>query len=399
MRYDVTVVGGGIVGLSTAYHVLKRYPATRLLLIEKEAGPAYHQTGHNSGVIHSGIYYAPGSLKAQFARSGGAAIAEFCRKHDIAHDVCGKVVVATEREELPRLEALLARSMENGIPVRMMTAEQLKEREPHVSGIAALEVDSAGIADYPAVSAKLALLIQEAGGDIRYSCALTAVRTYADFATLVAKDVEFETENFITCAGLQSDLISRLAGAKSEAHIIPFRGEYYTLKQGSRYLIRHLVYPLPNPAFPFLGVHFTRMVSGEIHAGPNAVLALKREGYSNTDFSLRDVLQMIAFSGFRRMAAKNWREGLKEMHRSFSRSAFLASLQRLVPDIQDSDIERSPAGVRAMAVLPSGKMVDDFLVVPGPRALHVCNAPSPAATASLEIGDYVARMAGDQFGL
>ncbi len=350
-------------------------------------------------VIHSGIYYTPGSMKALFAKRGGAAIARFCSEHGIAHDVCGKVVVAVEAEELPRLDALLARSRENGIPVTRLTPEQLKEREPHVFGIAALEVPSAGIADYPAVAAALAGLIVKAGGEIRYSCELTHVRTDSGSALLRSGDAEFETTNFITCAGLQSDLVAKLAGAQPTAHIVPFRGEYYTLKPEARKLIRHLVYPVPNPAFPFLGVHYTRMVNGEIHAGPNAVLALKREGYRKTDFSMRDVLEMLAYSGFRRMAAKNWREGLKEMRRSFSRRAFLTSLRRLVPEVRDEDIEPSPAGVRAMAVLPNGSMVDDFLVVPGPRALHVCNAPSPAATASLEIGDYVANLASEAFGL
>jgi L-2-hydroxyglutarate oxidase len=385
--------------LATAHHILTKHPHIRLLLIEKEPGPARHQTGHNSGVIHSGIYYTPGSLKAQFAMRGGAAMAEFCREHGIAYDVCGKVVVATQPDELPRLEALFARSQENGIPVTRLTPEHLKEREPHVFGIAALEVPSAGIADYPAVAAKLAELIQAAGGEIRYNCALTGVQAHSDYASLIAHGEVFETKNFITCAGLQSDLAARMAGARVDAHIVPFRGEYYTLKPEARGLIRHLVYPLPNPAFPFLGVHFTRMVNGEIHAGPNAVLALKREGYRKSDFSLRDVFEMLAFSGFRRMAAKNWREGMKEMHRSFSRHAFLTSLQRLVPEIRDQDIEPSPAGVRAMALLPDGSMVDDFLVVPGPQALHVCNAPSPAATASLEIGAYVAGLAGEQFSL
>jgi len=397
MIYDVTVVGGGIVGLATAHSLLLRHPELRLLLLEKESGPAAHQTGHNSGVIHSGLYYTPGSLKAEFAKRGSASIARFCEQHGIAHDVCGKVVVATDESELPRIEKLLQRGMENGIPVRKLSIEQLKEREPHVAGIAALEVPTAGIADYPGVCIKLAELIATMGGEVHYSSKVTEHRSHADHAELITPPAVYSTRHFITCAGLQSDRVTRLSGANCPAQIIPFRGEYYTLNPEGRNLVNNLVYPLPNPAFPFLGVHFTRMVSGEIHAGPNAVLALKREGYKNTDFSARDVLEMLAYSGFRKMAATHWREGAKEMYRSFSRSAFLKTLQRLVPEIRDEHISHSPAGVRAMAVQPDGAMVDDFLVIPGPRALHVCNAPSPAATASLEIGSYIAKQAEEAF--
>ena len=334
-------------------------------------------------------------MKAQFAKRGGAAIAEFCREHGIVYDVCGKVIVATEQEELPRLDAIYNRGLENGIQVRRLTVEELKDREPHVAGIAALEVPSAGIADYPGVATKLAEMIQAARGEIRYNCPLKEVRIASDRAELLAPAGAIESSHFVTCAGLQSDLVAKLSGAKTDARIVPFRGEYYALKPEAKSLVRHLVYPLPNPAFPFLGVHFTRMVNGEIHDGPNAMIALKREGYRKTDFSLRDIFSMLTYSGFLRMAAKNWRMGLMEMHRSFSRRAFLTSLQRLVPEIRDEDIMPSPAGVRAMALLPDGKMVDDFLVVPGPRALHICNAPSPAATASLEIGKYVAGLAGE----
>lgn len=397
MRYDIVIIGGGIVGLATAHFILSSRPYTRLLLLEKEPGPAMHQTGHNSGVIHSGIYYTPGTLKAQFARQGGAAMVEFCVLHGIAHEVCGKVIVATDAVELPRLEAILARGIENGLQVNRLTAEELHEREPHVAGIAALEVPSTGIVDYIAVAHKLEELIRRFGGEIQYNSALTEVRTHADHSEIITPMSTALTSTFVTCTGLHSDVTARLSGADPQAQIIPFRGEYYTLKPQARRLIRHLVYPFPNPAFPFLGVHFTRMVNGEVHAGPNAVLALRREGYEKSDFSIRDFGAMLAYSGFRRLIANNWREGCREMRRSFFRKEFLKSLQRLVPEIQDEDIEPSAAGVRAMAVLPDGKMVDDFLVVPGPRSLHVCNAPSPAATASLMTGEYVARLAAERF--
>ncbi len=399
MKYDITVVGGGIVGLATAHSILLKYPRTRLLLIEKESGPAAHQTGHNSGVIHSGLYYKPGSLKATLGRKGAASMAKFCAEQGIRHDVCGKVVVATHQGELPRLDALYSRGQENGIPVRRLTKEQLNEREPDVAGLAALEVPTAGIADYPGVCARLAQLITASGGEVRYNSKLEAVHNSTDQAELIVQGEAIATRCFITCAGLQSDLVAKASGAHPIAKIVPFRGEYYTLRPEARHLIHHLVYPLPNPAFPFLGVHFTRMVSGEIHAGPNAVLALKREGYTNRDFSLREVLELAGYSGFRKMASKHWREGLNEMHRSFSRSAFLHTLQRLVPALKDEDISPSPAGVRAMALMPNGDMVDDFLVVSGPHALHVCNAPSPAATAAFEIGEHIANLAGSEFDL
>ncbi len=397
-NYDIAIVGGGIVGLATGYRLTRLQPGLRIVLIEKEDGPAKHQTGRNSGVMHSGIYYSPGSLKAQFAKQGSASMAQFCHKYGIAYDVCGKVIVAVEEKELPRLDALYARGQENGIEVRKLTAEQLREREPHVSGLAALLVPSAGIADYSGVCRKLAELICEAGGNIQYNCNYLSSSIKGNVLEIVTSTDTIEASNLISCAGLFSDRVSKKGGAETKLQVVPFRGEYYCLKPESRHLINHLVYPLPNPEFPFLGVHFTRMVNSEIHAGPNAVLALKREGYSNMDFSVYDTLQMLGYSGFRKMAAKHWREGMQEMKRSFSRKAFLIALQRLVPQITANDIVRSPAGVRAMTVQPDGTMVDDFLIVPGPRSLHVLNAPSPAATASLEIGTYVAEKALRSFG-
>lgn len=395
MRYDVAIIGGGIVGLATAFHLQRLRPQTKLLVLEKESDWAWHQTGHNSGVIHSGIYYTPGSLKARFARDGSRSMVAFCREHGIAHEVCGKVIVATEPEELPRLEALFTRGKENGLEVRRLTSEALAEREPHVHGLAALEVPSTGIADYRGVAHTVARLLAQQGADLRLKTKVEQVRSTSDGVTLITSDQSFETGFVVNCTGLQSDRTARKAGASLSAHIVPFRGEYYTLTPEARHLVRHLIYPAPNPNFPFLGVHYTRMVNGEIHAGPNAVLSLKREGYHKTDFSLIDSVETFTFSGFWRLAARHWREGMREFKRSLSKPAFVRSLQRLIPEIRSEHLEVSPAGVRAQALLPTGKLVDDFLIVPGARALHVCNAPSPAATASLEIGCYVAQQVTD----
>ena len=390
MRYDIVIVGAGIVGLASAWHIQKNHPGLKLLVIEKESGPAKHQSGHNSGVIHSGIYYTPGSLKARFARQANVSMPAFCAEHGIKYDLCGKVVVAVDQEELPRLDKLQARAAENQIPVRRLSGDELRAREPHCAGIAALEVPSAGIADYPGVCRKLVELITLNGGEVRWSCPLQQVKIASEVAQLMTPTGPIETKLFVTCGGLQSDLLAAMAGVQPPAHIVPFRGEYYTLKPESRRLVNHLIYPLPNPAFPFLGVHFTRMVNGEIHAGPNAVLAFRREGYHRTDISLLDMCKVLSYSGFRKMAKAHWREGMHEQYRSFSRRAFLQTLQRLIPEITDADIQPSPAGVRAMAVKPDGSMIDDFLIADGQFSMHVCNAPSPAATASLEIGKYVA---------
>ncbi len=396
MRYDIVIVGAGIVGLATAYQVQKRHPGKRLLVIEKERGPAIHQSGHNSGVIHSGIYYTPGSLKARFAKQAGISMPAFCEEHGVRYDVCGKVVVAVEAQELPRLDKLQARAAENQIPVRRLSGEELREREPHAAGIAALEVPTAGIADYPGVCRKMVQLIELNGGEVRWNCRVQQVKIGSEVAQLITPSGPIETTLFVTCGGLQSDLLTAMAGVAPPARIIPFRGEYYTLKPDARRLVNHLIYPLPNPAFPFLGVHFTRMINGEIHAGPNAVLAFKREGYHRTDFSMTEMCKVLGYAGFRKMAKAHWREGMHEQYRSFSRHAFLKTLQRLIPEITDADIEPAPAGVRAMAVKPDGSMIDDFLISEGRFSMHVCNAPSPAATASIEIGEYVAERVAEK---
>lgn len=389
-KYDFTIVGGGIVGLSVAKALTRRYNGrAKVLVLEKENTWAAHQTGHNSGVIHSGIYYKPGSLKARYATAGNRSMVEFCQEHGIAHEVCGKVIVATEERELPLLENLFARGQANGLPIRRIGAEELREIEPHVRGIAAIHVPTAGIADYVQVAAAYARIAAEQGAELRLGTRVSGVRQ-ADGGLIIETDRgEFRTGFLVNCAGLFSDRVAKLAGQQSEAKIVPFRGEYYELVPERRYLCKHLIYPVPNPAFPFLGVHFTRMVDSNIHCGPNAVLSLKREGYRKTDFNLADFAEVMAYPGFWKLAAKHADEGIREIVRSFSKRAFVHSLQQLIPEVQSEDLVVSRAGVRAQALNPDGKLVDDFAIVQGPYAIHVCNAPSPAATASLPIGEAV----------
>ncbi len=383
---DFAIIGGGIVGLATALALSERYPQARLVVLEKEAGWAGHQTGRNSGVIHSGIYYKPGSLKAKMGRAGNRSMVEFCREHALEHEVCGKVIVATEPEELPLLENLYQRGLANGLEVNKLGPEALREIEPHVAGLAALQVPSTGIVNYRRVAETMAGLIAGRGGDLRLNTRVERLITTPQGVVLETNQGAVEARQFINCAGLHSDRVAQLGQVKTGLKIVPFRGEYYELKPEKRYLVKNLIYPVPNPNFPFLGVHFTRMIGGDIHAGPNAVLSLKREGYHKTDFNLRDFSEVMAYPAFWKLAAKNWREGSKEMIRSFSRASFVRSLQRLIPEVTAEDIVPSPAGVRAQALMADGRLMDDFVMIPGPNALHVCNAPSPAATASLEIG-------------
>ncbi len=384
--YDYAIIGGGIVGLAVAWALVERRERTRLLVVEKEKEWAQHQTGRNSGVIHSGIYYKPGTLKARLCRNGNRRMQEFCATHRIRCDMCGKVIVATETSELPALEKLYQRGLENNLPVRRLKGDEVREMEPHVRCLAGVHVPSTGIVDFVAVCRKLTELMTDRGSDLRLNTKVNAIRFAHERAVLDTTQGQFEARWLINCAGLHSDRVARLAGASPEAKIVPFRGEYYEVKPERRSLVRHLIYPVPNPDFPFLGVHFTRMMDGSVHAGPNAVLSFKREGYRRRDFNLRDFLETMLFPGFWRLAGRNAREGLKEMHRSFSKAAFVRSLQRLIPEIQKDDLVPAKAGVRAQALRRDGALVDDFLIVRGPNAIHVCNAPSPAATASLEIG-------------
>lgn len=385
-KHDYAVVGGGIVGVSTALHLSRRFPDARVLLLEKESSPALHQTGRNSGVIHSGIYYKPGSFKASFAKSGARSMAAFCEEHGIPHDVCGKVIVATNERELPLLENLYQRGIQNEVPVEKVGAGRVREIEPHVKCLAGVLVKSTGITSYLAVCNKMLDMIAEAGGEAKFGCRVTAIRDHQDHKVIETNDGSFEAKFVINCAGLHSDRIARMSGTDPGARIVPFRGEYFELVPDKRHLVNTLIYPVPNPDFPFLGVHFTKMIDGSVHAGPNAVLALKREGYFKTDFNLRDFTETMAFGGFWKLISKNLGEGLKEMHRSFFKSAFVHSLQQLIPEVRAEDLVPCKAGVRAQALFDDGRLVDDFLMIKGHRTLHVCNAPSPAATAALEIG-------------
>ena len=387
--YDYMVVGGGIVGLATANALLERVPGASLALIEKEADWAQHQSGRNSGVIHAGVYYAPGSAKAVMANAGKESIVRFAERHGIPYDICGKLIVATSEVQRAPLEALFSRAQANGVPVEMMTAAQGREIEPNVRMVAAINSPTTGIIDYDAVCQTLARLSAEKGADLRLNTEMLAAAR-DDTEHIVQTDRgEIRARFLITCAGLHSDRIVARSGSEPEARIVPFRGEYYQLVPDRRHLINHLVYPVPDPALPFLGVHFTRMIDGNVHAGPNAVLAFKREGYSRRDISFRDLGDTLGYRGFWRLARRYWRRGAGEMARSLSRRAFVRSLQELLPEITADDLEPSPAGVRAQAVRPDGSIVDDFLFVDAPNALHVVNAPSPAATASLEIASAI----------
>ena len=399
-RCDIVIIGGGIVGLAVALEITKRFPRLRLLLLEKEDRVGQHQSSHNSGVIHSGVYYQPGSLKARLCVEGARAMIEFCRAHDIPHQVCGKVIVAVHQQEFPRLEELRRRGEVNGLTgLQMIGPEQLREIEPYASGLRALVVPSTGITDYALVCEKYAELIRAQGGTILTSTAVTGLRHLTSEVGVETSGPSFSTSYLINCAGLFSDRIAGMAGGRPDIIIVPFRGEYYHLISQRSSLVRALIYPVPDPQFPFLGVHFTRRVSGTVDAGPNAVLAFRREGYRRTDFNPRDLASALAFPGFWRMTAKHWRSALDEFHRSFSKPAFVRALQRLLPELRAEDLIPGGSGVRAQALRRDGTLVDDFQFVPSGRILHVLNVPSPAATASLVIGRTIVSTAVDRSGL
>jgi L-2-hydroxyglutarate oxidase len=383
---DVLIVGGGIVGLATAYRLTRDYPDRRVTVLEKESQLGQHQTGHNSGVLHSGIYYRPGSLRAANCRTGKAAMEAFCAAEGIPYEICGKVIVATCDEELPALQNIFEHGQANGVKCEMISRERLAELEPHAAGVRAIHVPEAGIVDYKAVCQRLASRIREAGGEIICGARVKSIQDSGNEVRIVSEAGEHEAKYVVTCAGLHSDRVAKLSGQQVDPKIVPFRGEYFDLKPEAHRLCKNLIYPVPDPSFPFLGVHFTRTIHGGVECGPNAVLAFAREGYRKRDISPRDLAETLTYPGFLKMAAKYWRTGMGEMWRSFSKRAFVRALQRLVPEIQAEHLTAAPSGVRAQAVGRDGAMLDDFLILESRRVLNVCNAPSPAATASLNVG-------------
>jgi L-2-hydroxyglutarate oxidase len=405
--YDLAIIGGGILGLATGLKILEAHPAARLLILEKEPELARHQTGHNSGVIHSGLYYKPGSLKAQGCVAGREALIAFCEQNSVPYEICGKVVVATAEQELPRLDELYRRGVANGLRgVEIIGPERLKEIEPHTTGIKALYVPETGIIDYTKVAAAYAAKIRSGGGEIRTSTKVMGIAERGGEIALETTSGEERARHLINCCGLQSDMVAKMmgttGGANSEEHrIVPFRGEYYKLAPAKHYLVRNLIYPVPDPTFPFLGVHFTRMIKGGggIEAGPNAVLAYAREGYRHSIVNAGDLWNTVTFKGFWAMTGKYWRTGFGELHRSLSKAAFVRALQKLLPEITESDLVPGGSGVRAQAVSASGALVDDFVIKQSRSAIHVLNAPSPGATASLAIGQSIAAMAAKNFDL
>jgi L-2-hydroxyglutarate oxidase len=386
---DVIVIGGGIVGLATAFRFGELYPRRRVVILEKEPAIARHQTGHNSGVLHSGVYYKPGSLKAQTCREGKVALERFCEAEAIDFEICGKLIVATNRDECARLEAIHQRGRANGVRCELVSPERMHELEPHAAGVAALHVPEAGIVDFSRVAERLAARIAERGGRIVTEARVTAFEHRAASVVVRSSAGELEGRAVVNAAGLQSDLMTKLSGVRPSARIIPFRGEYYELVPQARYLCNHLIYPVPDPSFPFLGVHFTRRIGGSVECGPNAVLAFAREGYEKTHVNAAELVASLSYPGFLRLAARYWKVGAGELWRSFNKAAFVRALQRLVPEARAEHLEPARAGVRAQAVSPTGGMLDDFVVQRTGRVVNVVNAPSPAATACLAIGRLV----------
>ena len=399
-KYDVAIIGAGIIGLSTAMRLLEKHPGLKVAVIEKDAHEATQQSGHNSGVIHSGIYYKPGSLKSKFCVEGRASMTRFCEENEIPVWTCGKLITATRQEELPRLDALLERGTANSVEgLQIVEPDQIKEIEPHVSAIRALWAPKTGIVDYRKVAAAYAGRVRSGGGEIHFNSELKNVSRRAGVTVLETKSGDFESKNVVNCAGLHSDLVAEMMGAEPGVRIIPFRGEYYTLKKDREHLVKGLIYPVPDPAFPFLGVHLTQTMKGWVEAGPNAVLATKREGYRKRDFSPGDLFRTVTYPGFWRMSVREWKTGLWEMNRSFRKGVFLKSLRQLVPELTSNDLTAGGSGVRAQAVRRDGTLLDDFAIKQVDGAVHVLNAPSPGATSSLVIGNHIAELAAEGFGL
>ncbi|MCA9039759.1 MAG: L-2-hydroxyglutarate oxidase [Planctomycetaceae bacterium] len=394
---DITVVGGGIVGLATAYQLTREYPEKKVFVLEKESRVAQHQTGHNSGVLHSGIYYRPGTLRANNCRAGKLAMEEFCRREEISYDICGKVIVAVNDSELPSLEKIYERGQINGVNCEMIDQSRLHELEPHAAGVKAIHVPETGIVDYVQVAERMAERVREAEGEIWTNAEVVNFRRHSDHIVVESEAGIVESKFVVTCAGLQSDRVAQLAKEQFNARIVPFRGEYYELKPEAHHLCKSLIYPVPDPKFPFLGVHFTRMIHGGVECGPNAVLAFAREGYRKSDINFRDLFESLSYNGFWKLAAENWQAGFGEMWRSFSKTAFVKALQHLIPEIRGEHLVSVPAGVRAQALSPDGKLIDDFIINESERMVLVGNAPSPAATSSLNIGKIIVEKLAGQF--
>jgi L-2-hydroxyglutarate oxidase len=388
--FDVGIIGGGIVGLATAYQLGQKFPKLSIAVIEKESSLAKHQTGHNSGVLHTGIYYKPGSLKAINCRNGKQAMEQFCKEQGIDHELCGKIIVALNDEEVPRMQNIFQRGQENGVNCKIISREEMLEIEPHVAGVQAIHVPECGIVNYKQVCLRLGEIIEEKDENkIFLGQQVTKIRNLATNLVIETDKQQIECKHLINCAGLHSDKLTKLGGQKPPAKIIPFKGEYFELKEDAKHLCKNLIYPVPDPAFPFLGVHFTRMIDGTVECGPNAVLAFGREAYGKFDLNIKDLLESITYPGFQKMAIKHWKMGWGEMWRSYNKGAFVKALRRLIPEIEAKDLSSAPAGIRAQAVSPGGALVDDFLIESNDRIINVCNAPSPAATASLNIGSTI----------
>lgn len=387
--YDFMIIGGGILGLASALELQKRYPGRSVVLLEKENGPAQHQTGRNSGVIHAGVYYKPGSLKAKFCKAGNAATKAFCDQHGIPWDGCGKLLVATDAVELKRMQALGERCAENELEIEVLDAEQLQQREPTIKGVGAIFVPSTGIVDYGRICQKMAELFQAAGGEIRYEMTVESLEPFHDRITAYCTGDRFQARYLVACAGLHSDRMVEMLGKTPEFRIIPFRGEYYQLASQHNDIVNHLIYPVPDPSLPFLGVHLTRMIDGSVTVGPNAVLAFNREGYEKGDISLKYSLKMLAYPGLRKLVFKHLKASVSELRNSLSKSGYLGLVRKYCPQLKTDDLQPWPSGIRAQAVRPDGSLVDDFLFEKTKRALVVCNAPSPAATSAMPIAEYI----------
>ena len=392
MIYDITIIGAGIVGLATGLKILETNPSLKILFLEKENGISKHQTGNNSGVIHSGIYYKPGSLKATNCRNGYEQLINFCDKHNVKYDICGKVIVAVDENEIPYLNKLYDRGIENGLTgLKKMSKDEVREYEPHVAGVVGILVPQTGIIDYMDVSRKYKEVIETHDSQFNFNEEVKDIKTKSDYIEVITNIDSYQTKKVVSCAGLQSDRIAKMTEPKIALRIIPFRGEYYKIKEEKKGLVKNLIYPVPDPNFPFLGVHFTRMIDGGVEAGPNAVLAFHREGYKKTNVNLRDTFETFTWPGFLSVAKKYWRTGFGEFYRSYSKAAFVKALQRLIPEIQKDDLVPGGSGIRAQACDRTGGLLDDFYITGNNNVFHVCNAPSPAATASLSIGEYIAK--------